>query len=216
MELQLEQVAHAHGARQLFRIEALTLPAASRLALRGGSGSGKTTLLHILAGILRPQEGRVVYGDTVLSALAEAQRDRFRAAHIGYIFQTFNLLQGLTALENVAFAATLGGRRVGQAQSDAQQLLERVGLQQVLKQRPATLSVGEQQRVAVARALVNRPSVVLCDEPTSSLDQRSTSEVLELIDELTTEVGSTLICASHDEAVLRRFSDSETLTLEQP
>lgn len=185
----------------------LTIEDGRRLCLVGGSGSGKTTLLHVLAGLVRPTAGQVLYGDVDVTKLTEADRDRFRAKNVGYVFQSFNLLQGLSALENVALAGTFAGQAGREARERAAKLLERVGLGHRVDARPGTMSVGEQQRVGIARALVNRPRVVLADEPTASLDDERADEVLALLEEVVTEEKATLVLVTHEQRVRERFSD---------
>ena len=199
------EVSFAGTAGEALRLGTLELRAGEKVCIVGGSGSGKTTLLHVLAGIVSPTRGRVWHGDRDLFALSEAARDRFRARHIGYVFQTAQLLQGLSALENVALAASLGGHGRGEARTRARALLERVELAHRLDARPGTLSVGEQQRVGIARALVNGPAVVLADEPTASLDERRSGEVLDLLDEVVSEAGATLVLVTHEPRVRERF-----------
>ena len=169
------------AAVEIVRVEALSLAAGAHVALRGESGSGKTTFLHLIAGILAADEGRIVIDGEDVAALGESQRDRARAARIGYIFQTFNLLQGYTVLENVVLGMSFGPGGVDRARARA--LLERVGLGHRLHHFPRQLSTGQQQRVAVARALANDPKLILADEPTGNLDRRSGREALTLIRE---------------------------------
>ncbi len=172
------------------------------VALRGASGSGKTTLLHVIAGLLRPDAGSVVVADTDLTRLGEAQRDAFRARHIGYVFQSFHLLPGHGALENVLLGMLFGP---GPDPAFARELLVELGLGDRLGHRPAQLSVGQQQRVALARALANRPRLVLADEPTGSLDARSAGVALRLLRESCTRHGAALLVVSHDANVLGAF-----------
>jgi ABC-type lipoprotein export system ATPase subunit len=176
----------------------------AELALRGRSGSGKTTLLHVIAGILKPDQGRVVVGGQDLAELSEAQRDAHRARTLGYVFQTFNLLQGYTALENVLLGMMFGP---GADKAFAESLLAELGLADRLRYRPAQLSVGQQQRVALARALANRPKLVLADEPTGNLDPERAGEALELLRRLCREHGAALLVVSHDRAVLETFAE---------
>ncbi|HVW21545.1 MAG TPA: ABC transporter ATP-binding protein [Opitutaceae bacterium] len=183
-------------------VAGFSLASGEEMALRGESGSGKTTFLNLVAGILRADEGTVEVGGTDLSGLPEARRDRLRAERMGYIFQTFNLLQGHTALENVELGMAFG-RGVDRAR--AAQLLERVGLGHRLGHFPRQLSTGQQQRVAVARALANRPGLVLADEPTGNLDRRNARESLQLIREVCRENGAALLLVSHDEDTLAQF-----------
>ena len=175
-----------------------------QLALRGASGSGKTTFLNLIAGILRPDAGRIAVAGTDIAALSEAARDALRARTMGYVFQTFNLLQGYTALENVLLGMIFGP---GPDAAFARQLLDRVGLKNRMRYRPNQLSVGQQQRVALARALANRPRLVLADEPTGSLDPHHAREALGLLRELCTESGAALLLVSHDPGVLAHFDE---------
>jgi len=174
----------------------------THVAVRGESGSGKTTFLNLIAGILTPDTGRILVNGIPVTGLGEADRDRLRATTIGYIFQTFNLLQGCTALENVELAMTFGR---GADRDAATQLLKQVGLSAHLHHVPRQLSVGQQQRVAVARALANHPSLVLADEPTGNLDERHAQDALKLIRELCGANGAALLLVSHSPSVLERF-----------
>ncbi len=185
-------------------VERFTLDAGAQTALVGTSGSGKTTFLHLLAGILEPDAGRVVVAGQEITGLEEAARDRVRGRHVGYVFQTFNLLQGYSAIENVLLAMRFGR---GADRTDAEALLVRVGLGDKLHHRPRELSVGQQQRVAVARALANRPALVLADEPTGNLDHRHAREALALIRETCTESGAALLMVSHDRDLLASFGE---------
>jgi putative ABC transport system ATP-binding protein len=176
----------------------------AQVALSGESGSGKTTFLHLIAGILKPDSGRLIIVGREMSALSEPDRDRLRATALGYIFQTFNLLQGYTCLENVLLGMSFGP---GVSRAFAQALLERVGLKDRLKHYPRQLSTGQQQRVAVARALANRPKLVLADEPTGNLDHKNARESLALIRETCRENGAALLLVSHDREVLGQFEN---------
>ena len=179
-----------------------------QVALIGSSGSGKTTLLHLIAGILTPDAGQIIFdiageGRADLTMLGEAGRDEFRGRHIGYIFQTHHLLPGFTALENVLLGMSFTGRSPDRAW--ARHLLEEVGLADRLHYKPEKLSVGQQQRVAVARALANKPKLVLADEPTGALDPRNAQQVLDLIRSLCKEIGASLLLVSHDMAIARQL-----------
>ncbi len=187
---------------------AFSLAEKSQVALSGESGSGKTTFLHLIAGILKPDSGSIMLAGREMSALSEPARDRLRATAIGYIFQTFNLLQGYTCLENILLGMSFGP---GADRFFAQALLERVGLGQRLKHYPRQLSTGQQQRVAVARALANRPKLVLADEPTGNLDHKSAGEALALIREACAENGAALLLVSHDREVLAKFDQVHAL-----
>jgi len=180
------------------------LEAKQQLALRGASGTGKTTFLNCIAGILRPNNGSVRLNGIDMAAASEGRRDQLRAQTIGYIFQTFNLLQGYTCLENVLLGMSFGR---GADRAFAQELLERVGLGDRLEYRPGQLSVGQQQRVAMARALANRPKLVLADEPTGNLDPRNARAAIQLVQEICGETGAALLIVSHDQTVLEQFDD---------
>ena len=191
------------GARQMVvDVPTFQLEARQQVALAGQSGSGKTTFLNLIAGILAPDSGSVRLDGREMSALGEAERDRVRALSIGYIFQTFNLLHGFTVLENVLLGMTFGP---GADRAFAESLLKRVGLEDRLHHRPRQLSTGQQQRVAVARALANRPKLVLADEPTGNLDFRNATEALRLVREACSENGAALLLVSHDREVLGQF-----------
>jgi putative ABC transport system ATP-binding protein len=211
-------------------IPSFLLGDAEQVALVGSSGSGKTTLLHLIAGILSPDGGRILFGpgpilqaqanrpassaavpDSVdMAQLSEAQCDIFRGQHIGYIFQTHHLLAGFTAMENVLLGMTFTGRSHDRAW--AMRLLEEVGLADRLNYKPQKLSVGQQQRVAVARALANRPSVVLADEPTGALDAKNAQQALELIRKLCAEAGASLLLVSHDMQIAGQLQRMVSLT----
>ena len=194
------------GRTAVVDVSAFSLGAGEQLALRGESGSGKTTFLHLIAGILSADSGRIEIDGTDMAALGEPKRDRLRAEKIGYIFQTFNLLQGYSVLENVLLGMSFGP---GADRAHARAVLERVGLGDRLHHFPRQLSTGQQQRVAVARALANRPKLVLADEPTGNLDRRNATEALALIRETCREVGAALLLVSHDENTLAQFSQTK-------
>src|SRR3954466_7622141 len=194
------------GVHRVVDVREFSLDAGAQWALRGESGTGKTTFLNLIAGILAPDSGMIRLDGRELARLGEAGRDRLRAESIGYIFQTFNLLQGHTALENVELGMAFG-RGVDRAQAES--LLKRVGLGDKLGHFPRPLSTGQQQRVAVARALANRPKLVLADEPTGNLDRRHAREALELIREVCREQSAALLLVSHDEEVLAAFEERQ-------
>ena len=183
-------------------VTAFALKEKAHVALSGESGCGKTTFLHLIAGILKADSGRINIGGQEMTALSESKRDRLRATTIGYIFQTFNLLQGHTCLENVLLGMSFGP---GADRAFARSLLDRVGLAERLHHYPRQLSTGQQQRVSVARALANRPRLVLADEPTGNLDHKNARESLKLIREACRENGAALLLVSHDREVLAQF-----------
>ena len=208
MALQLLQVKKRYVspdglAVPVIDVESFTLADGEHVALVGGSGTGKTTLLHLIAGILAPDSGHIRFDGVDVAALGEAERDVFRGRTIGYVFQTHHLLPGFTALENVLLGMSFTGR--AHDPNWARHLLVEVGLSDRLHYKPDRLSVGQQQRVAVARVLANRPRLVLADEPTGALDPRNAQAVLELIRKLCTEVGASLLLVSHDPTVTAQF-----------
>ena len=174
------------------------------VAIIGPSGAGKSTLLSLLAGLDIPESGEILFQGEAFSGLSEDQRAAVRRGRIGFVFQSFQLLQGLTAVENVMLPLELTGMSVAQAKQRAMKWLDRVGLGARTHHRPRMLSGGEQQRVALARAFVNRPALLFADEPTGNLDRRTGESVSELLFELNQETGTTLILVTHDERLASR------------
>ncbi len=227
-------------------IEEFHVAPGEQMVLVGKSGCGKTTLLHVIAGITRPDEGKVRINDWDITLMPEAECDRFRAEHIGYVFQTFNLLRGFSALENVMLAmrfARLPSENAGPLaplasvlldlcsglplieklagrldlasphvdRQRAVKLLERVGLGHRMSHKPTQLSVGEQQRVAVARALANRPKLLLADEPTANVDSGHQQQILDLLSETCREERVSLVLVTHAPQVAQQFDRVERL-----
>jgi ABC-type lipoprotein export system ATPase subunit len=186
-----------------------SVDAGEQVVLVGRSGCGKTTLLHIIAGIGRPTSGRVKIDGWDIALMEEEEVDQFRAERIGYVFQTFNLLAGFTALENVLLGMTFG--RVRADRERARHLLKRVGLADRLTHKPTMLSVGEQQRVAVARALANRPQLILADEPTANVDVGNQQQIIDLLRETCQEEHVALIIVTHAPEVAEQFGRMEYL-----
>ncbi len=174
----------------------------STLALYGESGTGKTTFLNLIAGILVPDYGTLEFAGRYLHELSENQRDQLRAKSIGYIFQSFHLLQGCTALENLLVAMSFAGK-VDSLR--AKELLKVVGLAERMHHKPNELSIGQQQRVALARAVVNQPSLLLADEPTGNLDERNTQLSLNILKELCEVNKASMIIVSHNPKVISSF-----------
>jgi len=180
----------------------LEINAGESVAIVGASGSGKTTLLGIVAGLDVPTTGRVMLCGAELTALDEEERAKVRGEQIGFVFQTFQLLGSLTALENVMLPAELRGE--AEAERDARELLAKVGLAERLDHYPRQLSGGEQQRVAIARAFASRPNVLFADEPTGNLDTRTGQKIIELLFELNAEFDTTLVLVTHDDRLAAR------------
>jgi putative ABC transport system ATP-binding protein len=203
-ELQKAFSSPVDGSRvPVLDVPSLDVAAGEHVALIGGSGSGKTTLLHCLAGVTAADAGSIVYDladrQVDVTGLAEPARDTFRGRQLGYVFQTHHLLPGLTARENVLLGMSFSGRTPDKSHAD--DLLARVGLGERLHHHPRQLSVGQQQRVAVARALANRPTLVLADEPTGALDPATADQVMQLMIELCREAGAALLAVTHDPRV---------------
>jgi len=214
-ELSKRYVAPDGSAVPVIDVPRFDLADGEQVALVGGSGTGKTTLLHLIAGILTPDGGKILFDAASpekridLAQLSEAERDVFRGRYIGYIFQTHHLLPGFTALENVLLGMSFTGRAADRGW--ATHLLNEVGLGDRLHYKPQRLSVGQQQRVAVARALANRPKLVLADEPTGALDAKNAQQVLDLIRKLSDEVKASLLLVSHDRQITAQFPRVVTL-----
>jgi putative ABC transport system ATP-binding protein len=179
----------------------LTIEAGEVVLIMGPSGSGKTTLLMMLGALLKPSEGGIRLEGELISALSERQLPEVRLRKFGFIFQDFNLLSALTALENVALVAALSGRKNGQARQKARELLVQLGLGERLGFLPEKLSGGEKQRVAIARALVNDPTVLLADEPTANLDSKIGHDIMRLLRAIAKEQGRSVVIVSHDQRI---------------
>ncbi len=188
------------------RIRHWSVAKGARIFLRGESGAGKSTLLHLLAGLKTPQHGRLCVSGQDLGALTTAQRDRFRARHIGVIYQQFNLVPYLSVLDNVLLAPVLARQHERPTRQRAEDLLQNLHLSPSLFSRPAEqLSIGQQQRVAIARALINRPALLLADEPTSALDPRNREAFMQALMQQCEEAQTTLLLVSHDLALAAQF-----------
>ncbi len=184
----------------------LTIAAAEFLALMGPSGSGKSTLLNLIAGLDRADAGTITVGGVDITGLSETQLAEWRAAHVGFIFQFYNLIPVLTAFENVELPLVLTGLSRRQRREHALTVLRLVSLEDRLDHYPRQLSGGQQQRVAIARALVTDPTLLVADEPTGDLDRASAEDVLVLLERLSRELGKTVIMVTHDPRAARRAS----------
>jgi putative ABC transport system ATP-binding protein len=207
------QVGYSNGAGAVtaLEIERLSVPGGALLAVTGPSGSGKSTLLYAIGGLLKPRRGRVLWDERDLLGESETARDRWRRHTVGFAFQDFHLLPELSPLQNVLLPASFerfAAPRIVRERAHA--LLDRLEVPQA-RASAATLSRGEQQRVAIARALLFDPPVILADEPTASLDAKSGAVVIDILMQLSTRDGRTVIAVSHDQALLKRFASTVAL-----
>lgn len=206
--VQLDQVRLRLGPGVEFYCPEFRAAEGAHIALWGPSGCGKSTLLNIISGLLRPDEGRVIVNNVPLHELSGGGLDRFRGENLGFVFQTFNLLKPFTALHNVIlgmrFSDTIPEK---EWKERAIGLLERVGLGHRLHSKPSTLSVGEQQRVAIARALANKQKIIVADEPTGSLDPKTSQSVMDLLLELCSAEGMTLLLVTHENDIADRLPE---------
>ncbi|QEF96108.1 Lipoprotein-releasing system ATP-binding protein LolD [Stieleria maiorica] len=197
------------GKLTVLDIPELTIDAGEQMALIGQSGGGKTTLLHLIAGLLTPDSGSIRVAGIELTRLSEQGRDRCRAATVGYVFQTFNLLPAFSAIENIQLGMAFGNRAIDTER--AFDLLGKVGLSDRASYRPSQLSVGQQQRVAIARALAGKPKLLLADEPTANVDPASSDTVLDLIIGSCRDENIALMMVTHSMEVTKRFERVEHL-----
>jgi len=215
MSLVLNQVRKSYiepngSPLPILNIDHFEISPGEQVVLVGESGGGKTTLLNVISGITMPDSGAVIVDGVQVNSLPEPARDRFRAQKIGFVFQTFNLLDAFTALENVVLGMSFVSSRVDW--NRGKELLGKVGLGHRLDHRPSMLSVGEQQRVAVARALANRPTLLLADEPTASVDTAHQQNVLDLLRTACTEQECALLLVTHSPDVASQFPRVERLS----
>lgn len=202
----IEQCRRKLGPGAIFHCERFQADDGDHMALWGPSGCGKSTMLNLISGLLRPDEGKIVVDGTEIQDLSEGQLDHFRGERLGFVFQTFNLLAPFTALQNVMLAMRFSDTVPEKEwKSRATMLLERVGLRHRLHSKPKTLSVGEQQRVAIARALANNQKLIIADEPTGSLDEKNSREVMDLFLEVCTEQEVTMLLVTHDKELAARL-----------
>ena len=201
MEAVTKTYNHRGPAVTVLSDVSLEIPHGDFVSIVGPSGSGKSTLLLALGGMLSPSSGRILLDGDSLYDLAPDQRAALRGGKIGFVFQTFNLVPYLSALENVQVPLFLGGATAEEQKSRAASLLERFGLGDRLEHKPSELSVGQQQRVALARMLANDPSVILADEPTGSLDPETSAQVIEFLEQMNQE-GRTVVMVTHDPRLL--------------
>ena len=209
MIISAENITFSYNKEQSFILPNLYCSAGSTILITGDSGKGKTTYLHILAGLLKPTTGKILIDGTDIVALSEGKNDKFRGQNIGLVFQKSHFISSLTVLENLEMASWLATGKKNTTR--AKKLLEQLDIKNQENKIPSQLSIGQQQRVSIARALMNEPKVLLADEPTSSLDDKNAEKVIELLTSLSKEYKSALIIVTHDSRIKERFINQLTL-----
>lgn len=199
MNVSASKLSYSYNNSGTISFPSFSLSAEEHLAILGPSGCGKTTLLHLLSGLLKPKTGNVIIRDTNLSELKNAKADAFRGQNIGLIFQKHYFLKALTVQENLKLTAKLAKKQVSTAQITS--ILQELDLKNFAHQKPSELSIGQQQRVSIARVLLQQPALILADEPTSALDARNAEKVIELLKNAATQTKASLIVVTHDERV---------------
>jgi len=200
----------SYGEGASFQFPDIATSRGETLLITGGSGKGKTTLLHLLGGLLRPQSGNVVIEDTDITPLSNKQLDRFRGKNIGLVLQQSYFVASLNVLDNVILASWLATGH--QATQKAKELLEQLDLKDQMHKLPSQLSIGQQQRVSIARALINEPKLLLADEPTSSLDDENAYKVADMLSGLAKQFGTALVIVTHDQRLKDRFPKQISLS----
>jgi len=204
-----KNLSFSYGKNAFFSFPDVAVSSGSSLLITGGSGKGKTTLLHLLGGLLRPQEGEVFIDHTNIASLSEKKLDHYRGQHIGLVLQQAYFVASLNVLENVVLASWLTTGK--KAKEKALQLLQQLGLQDHLQKQPSQLSIGQQQRVSIARALINEPKLLLADEPTSSLDDENAHRVAGMLAQLAKQYGTALVIVTHDQRLKDTFLNQISL-----
>jgi putative ABC transport system ATP-binding protein len=206
VELQSVAKTFYRGKEPIVVLDGLNLeiPEGAFEALMGPSGSGKSTLLNLIAGLDRPSKGKAIVAGNNLTDMSDGDLAKFRARHVGFIFQAYNLIPVLTALENVELPLLLHKLSGAERRKRAQTALRVVGLEERMHHRPNQLSGGQEQRVAIARAIVNDPTLLICDEPTGDLDRKAADEIIDLLERLNKEFNKTILMVTHDPAVAQR------------
>lgn len=202
--IEIENINKSYGSLQVLRDVCVDIHQGEVVSIVGPSGAGKTTLLQIIGTLDRPDSGSIIFNGTDVLKLKGRELAHFRNRNIGFVFQFHQLLPEFTALENVAMPALLGGTKQSEAYKRAGELLEYMGLSERINHKPAQLSGGESQRVAVARALINNPSVILADEPSGSLDSQNKRELHDLFFRLRSEMNQTFVIVTHDEQLAQQ------------
>lgn len=203
----LEMTYNDNGTKlNVLSIDKIEIKNGEKVAFIGSSGSGKTTLFNLISGMITPTNGQVIVEDVDLTTLTEPERDLFRANHIGYIFQDFNLFPDFTVIQNVVLPMSFSKRYSKKEMNEkALEILKKVGMEQKANQKVKTLSGGERQRVAIARSIVNKPNVILADEPTGNLDYKNGVKIMELIKKISSDEKATLLVITHNNSQLEMF-----------
>lgn len=208
--LETKDLKYSYDGKTTLSFPNISCDKGDRWLLLGQSGSGKTTLLHLLGGLRTSAEGDVLINGMSLKAMSQSGLDRFRGKHIGIVFQKSHFVRALNVEENLVLAQTLAGQSIDRERIKL--LLDRLNIGHKLKSKTDSLSIGEQQRAAIARALVNKPAVILADEPTSALDDKNCNEVIDLLEQQAGEENATLLIVTHDGRLKSRFSNQITLS----
>lgn len=209
MIISAENITFSYNKEQSFILPNLYCSEGSTILITGDSGKGKTTYLHILAGLLKPTTGKILIDGTDIVSLNERENDKFRGQNIGLVFQKSYFISSLTVLENLEMASWLATGKKNTTR--AKKLLEQLDIEKQAHKLPSQLSIGQQQRVSIARALMNEPKVLLADEPTSSLDDKNAEKVIELLTGLSKEYKAALIIVTHDSRIKEKFINQLTL-----
>ena len=209
MIISAENITFSYNKEQSFILPNLYCSEGSTILITGDSGKGKTTYLHILAGLLKPTTGKILIDGTDIVSLTERENDKFRGQNIGLVFQKAYFISSLTVLENLEMASWLANGKKNSTR--AKRLLEQLDIEKQAHKLPSQLSIGQQQRVSIARALMNEPKVLLADEPTSSLDDKNAEKVIELLTGLSKEYKAALIIVTHDSRIKEKFINQLTL-----
>lgn len=204
-----KDITFSYQEDQTFLLPDLHCDERNTILITGDSGKGKTTYLHLLAGLLQAKTGEIVIDGTNLKNLSNKKRDQFRGENIGVVFQQSHFIQAFSVLENLEMASTLGSGKANTQK--AKELLSRLGLKTQMQKKPHQLSLGQQQRASIARAVINEPKLILADEPTSSLDDKNASQVIELLTQLSKDYKSALVIVTHDSRVINQFTNKLTL-----
>ncbi len=206
----IEMIYDDNGTKiNALKLKNLDIKDGEKVAFIGSSGCGKTTLFNLISGLIVPTKGEVNVENTLLNNLPESERDKFRANHIGYIFQDFNLFPEFTVLQNIVLPMSFSKKiEKPNIQKEAINMIKRVGLEDKINQKVKTLSGGEKQRVAIARSMVNKPKIILADEPTGNLDYKNGAKVMELLLKISSEENATLLVITHNNSQLSLFDRS--------